>query len=288
MGAELRARARAGAAPLVQDEALLAALAEAEAAGLFDDWVTAFLWGHLERAPAPVAEPARVTRRELMHRLHAHARVAAAMTRARAELQDVAFVPWRSKAAPPPGWREQRRALQLSSVLARHVRDGDAGTWSRSVLIELRVATGSAPLTRVRAGAPERFAAGQRVRVDRLDLLESSAGEVVLEHAELGRLTISADQQLSTWQLPALLLAPNDPARARIEQTITRALAGDERAALSLERTLVVTHAIVRAAVSANAAEPGAPRLRMILALFDDAVVRAREDPPSLAALRRP
>lgn len=56
---------------------------------------------------------------------------------------------------------------------------------------------------------------------------------------------------------------------------------GDEGAALTLERTLLVSHAAAREAVRKHPRDPGAARLRMILALFDDAVVRARADDPN-------
>ena len=58
--------------------------------------------------------------------------------------------------------------------------------------------------------------------------------------------------------------------RDRVAATVSSALAGDEAAALDIERALPLVHPEVRSAVRGSPNAKGAPRLRTILALFDD------------------
>jgi len=88
-----------------------------------------------------------------------------------------------------------------------------------------------------------------------------------VNHAWLGRIDLAAGRTLSVWRL-AELLSPG--AKEKVKSTVKSALAGDEAAALELERALPLARAEVRAAVKASPNAKGAPRLRMILALFDD------------------
>src|SRR5205807_4903632 len=56
------------------------------------------------------------------------------------------------------------------------------------------------------------------------------------------------------------------------------ALEGDEKAAERLEEALPLTHADLRAALTESPRARGAARLRLILTLFDDAVMPALPD----------
>ncbi|MEZ4428136.1 MAG: hypothetical protein R3A51_10670 [Nannocystaceae bacterium] len=266
----LAARPSAGSG----DHELLAALDEAEQSGLFDPWIPALLWGQIAKLPEPKAADARARRRELLARLRRHALLCDALTRAAFEIGPVEFSPWRSKAARPIVDTERAYGFALQMGLAQHLARPDATTWATSATIELRVIS-AVGLTIARDGAPAAVSAGAKLRIGRLDLLETAAtSQAILEHPTLGRLPLPQGRSLSVWQLPELL---QGRARELAEDKVQRALAGDPSAAAWIEATLPLTHALLRAGLRKDPRGRGAPTLRMILALFDDAVVRARQ-----------
>ncbi len=253
------------------DTQLLATLDEVEQSALVDAWIVALFWGRLATAPEPTTAAARKLRRTLFGRLHMHARLATALVRAQFEVSQIKFTPWRSKAVPPPGYRSGPSPFQVAGVVHKHLKTADAGTWETSVTVELRVQRGQGNLTVVRAGVPQ--PAGQTITIGRLDLLETT-GPVVLAHPKLGKLAIPGGRQLSAWQLPPIV---SGPTKQHVDTLISQALTGDPKAVSTLGELLLLVHDHVRRAVSAKPSEPGSPSLRMLLALYDDAVVRSSE-----------
>src|SRR5262249_46617015 len=109
-------------------------------------------------------------------------------------------------------------------------------------------------------------------RLRRLARPQPPAGDkpVTLEHAWLGRVTLPANRTVSVWQLPGLL---SDEGQKKLNKDVQAALEGDEDAADRLELVLPFAHAAMRAAVAESPKAKLAPRLRMMLALFDDTVM---------------
>jgi hypothetical protein len=66
----------------------------------------------------------------------------------------------------------------------------------------------------------------------------------------------------------------------RARQTIKAALDNDEDAAERLEQALPLVHDLLRDELKKSPTAKGAPRLRLILALFDDAVMPVLPLPP--------
>ncbi|MGB1016153.1 MAG: hypothetical protein ACPG4T_18605, partial [Nannocystaceae bacterium] len=184
------------------DQNLLATLDEVERTALVDNWIVAFLWGQLAHIPEPVDQASRERRRLLLARLHTHARLAGALVRARSEVGKIVFTPWRSKAAPPRGYREGPSALEVAAVVHRHLQNTDTGTWETSSTLALEVLSGESGLRLVRAGKVQ--APGSTFRLGRLDLLETTA-PVVVEHKLLGAITLPVGRQISVWQLPTFV-----------------------------------------------------------------------------------
>jgi hypothetical protein len=253
---------------------LIKALDEAEAAGLIDHWVHAYLW----RKSALLAD--RQSFAELLARLHRHARLANALIRASAEVKPYlrpAQV-WRSKGGEP---REvlMREIVSMESLLQsaqQHYRTADIGTWQTDAVALLAVASDSSSPVLVRAGKRHELKPGQAVRFNRLDLIEAprSAKPVVLEHAWLGRITLPAGRVFAVWDLSGCL---SEEARAKVKQTVAEALAGKQEAVVQLERSLPLVQELLRQGLVESPAAGGAPGLRLILSLFDDAVLPAVE-----------
>jgi len=250
------------------DQNLLATLDQVEGTALVDNWIVAFLWGQLAQIPEPTDPVSRGRRRQLLARLHTHARLAGALVRARAEVGKIAFTPWRSKAAPPRGYRDGPSSFEVAAVVHRHFQNTDAGTWETSATIALEVVSGDPGLRLVRAGKAQ--ASGGAFRLGRLDLLETTSS-VVVKHKLIGSIELPAGRQISVWQLPSFV---SGHAATVLKTWVTQALSGDQTAIQKLTRVLPVAHAVIRETVKKQPKQPGSPALRMLLALFDDAVAR--------------
>jgi hypothetical protein len=274
--------------PLVECPAMIEALDELEALGLFDRWIAAYLW----RRTSALAEPPQ--RKELAAvyaRIERHTRIADTLIRSQAAAQPVPISPraWRSKAGPSH-WqrRTEQHARQAILVTAKRLYPKtDAGTWDDDAVVRLVVAEGSPAVSLRRAGGQRRLKAGDLFEFRRLDVVEVSAGgkPAVLRHVWLGPIELPADRLIAVWDLPGLL---SPGAKAKVQETVDQALSGDEQAAEQLEVALPLSHRAVRAAVAEKRDAPGAARLRMILTLFDDTVVRHVAQPVPLRTYFRP
>lgn len=275
--ADLNAVEKGQPAPPPRAEGLLLTVDELERSGVFDHWVNAYLW----RKAAQADDRPRLA--ELFARLHRHARLASALTRAGAEIKPY-VVParaWMSKAGPS-AYERSSEATALGGLLKsaqEYYAGSDIGTWEKDAVALLTAARDAAAPVLVRAGKRQALEPGQELRFNRLDLLEVPAGAkpAVLEHAWLGRLTLPAGRSIAVWDLPGCL---TDEARATVKQTIADALAGSEQAAGRLEKALPLVHELLRQGLVESPAAKGAPRLRLVLSLFDDAVMPAPEPAP--------
>lgn len=257
---------------------LTAALDEMDQSGIYDHWAGAYLW----RQSAGLAGNDPQAAAELYARLYRHARVTDTLIRARAQVKPLNVSPraWMSKAGPK---REdvlarQKWEAEVFAAARRLYASTDAGTWERDGSARAAVAKDSAPLTLVHAGKRHTFGPGSNVRLDRLDLFEAGEKPVVLEHAWLGKLTLPAGRTVSVWELPDCLSAEG---RAALGKAVADALEGGEGAARRLEQALPLAHRLLREKLAAAPDARGAARLRLILSLFDDAVMPA---PPAAVA----
>lgn len=254
---------------------LLGILDEMESAGYYDHWLGAYLWRRTESLAIGAGSSAK-EKEELFTRLHRHARTTNSLLRAQARIKPLLLRPraWMSKAGPSLWERQQMAALSVSTAEVRGAAralypQSDAGTWEKDGLAQLSIAKDSAPLTLIRGGKRQALSAGQEIRVGRLDLLQVPQGPapVELTSAWLGRLAIPAGSTLSVWELPKYFSAE---ARARITQHLAEAMSGNEDVANQIERHLPLVHTLLRTELRQKPAAKGAPRLRLILSLFDD------------------
>ena len=78
---------------------------------------------------------------------------------------------------------------------------------------------------------------------------------------------------MSVWELANLL---SDDAKKKLDETVHDALKNNsEDAADRLEHCLALSHQAIRVGLKELPTAKGAPRLRLILALFDDTVMPA-------------
>jgi hypothetical protein len=281
--AELKARLQKQAMPAVRATELLAAVDAMEKQGYYDHWLNAYLW----RKTATL-EPTEVTRTVelLFTRLEQHARVTNTLIRAQARVKPVYQPPraWMSKAGPPKGWSREGSftpasvADLLKAAKELHV-SSDTGTWKQDGIARLRLAKESPRPVLLRAGRTRLVENDEWLRLNRLDVLKTPKGEkpVCFEHAWLGTLELPAGKTLTVWDLSHGLSAN---AKDRVRETIKAALDNDENAAARLEQALPLVHDLLREELKKSPTAKGAPRLRLILALFDDAVMPVLPLPP--------
>jgi hypothetical protein len=273
---DLDARDAGKTAPPVSADFLLQALDAMEAHGLFDTWATAYVW----RKASQVADRSALI--PLFKRLQQHERITNALIKARAEVRPYVMPAraWMSKAGPSRRDRdlEAKGIREVFEAAKRLYPASDLGTWQKDGIVRLTVAAGSPRLTLVRGGQQCELQAGDVVRFNRLDLLVTPAGEkaVVVEDAWCGNLTPPIGRTLAVWDLPPLLSAA---AVRDVQQTIELALNGDDEAVTRIERSLPLVQPMVREAIRDNPTAAGAPVLRLLIALFDDAVATPPESP---------
>ncbi len=277
--ADLAARAGRKVARPGLDQ-LRAALDEMDQSGLYDHWLNAYLWRHSAGRAGNDPKGAAA----LYDRLYRHARVTDTLIRARAQVKPLNVSPraWMSKAGPKRQdvLAKQNWEAEVFAAARRLYASTDAGTWERDGSARAAVAKDSPALTVIHAGRRHACEPGASVRLDRLDLFEAGDRPVVLEHLWLGKLTLPAGRTLSVWELPDCLSAEG---RAALGKASADALEGGEGASRRLEQALPLAHRLLREKLAAAPDARGAARLRLILSLFDDAVM---PPPPAPAALQ--
>lgn len=251
--------------PAPSSRTVLQALEELERVGMIDPWLHAYLW---RKAGATLDRDCQA---ELFARLHRQARLVNALTRARFEaIRPIIVGPraWMSKAGPSREiWlEEQKQFAHLVEATRKHYPTADTGTWQKDATLTVTAAT---PLTIRRGAGAELVKAGAEVRIQRLDLILTADKPATLQHAWLGRIDLPAQQVLTIWDLPGLL---SSAAQQEVRRCVDAALGGDDKMATRLEQALPMTHAEIRQALAKMPTAPGAARLRLILALYDDTV----------------
>ncbi len=247
---------RAGRAETTAE--LVGLLGVAEALPVYDGWLGGYVWRRAAAASGAKAE--------LMARVERHLRVHHALLKGQVETGAVEFTAWRSKAAPPQGWRGGLKVPPGLLAAARAAYPTtDAATWDAQATLTLTVVRGDG-LALVRRGERVALTSGQAVRLRRLDLLEAR-GPAVLRHADLGELSLGAGATLSAWDVGDRL---GPEARARVQAQIEAALGGDRDALLWLEGALPAVHPAIRRALEQRPDATGAPGLRTALVLFDE------------------
>jgi hypothetical protein len=268
--ADVQAVEAGKSAPAATDAELLTALDELEKAGKFDHALNAYLW---RKAVGPATDPAK--RVELFDRVRRHARVTDALLKAYAQVKPVMLSPraWMSKAGPrPEDYRaEQAAVADILKVAARVLPTTDEGTWKRDGMAVIKPVAGAPAPILVRAGRERALPADESTRFGRLDLLRTGDKPAVIVHDWLGKIELPANQLVSVHELPVLL---SKDATKKLDEAVHQALAtNSEDAADRLERCLAVSHQAIRVGLKELPNAKGAPRLRLILSLFDDAVM---------------
>ena len=268
--ADVQAIADGKAVPAAADAELLAALDELEKAGRFDHALNAYLWRKADGPPRDAADRVR-----LFDRLRRHARVTDALLRAYGQVKPVMQSPraWMSKAGPrPEDYRaEQAAVADLLKVAARVLPATDEGTWKQDGVARLKPVVGSPAPVLIRAGSERALPADEATRFGRLDLFKTGDKPAVVEHDWLGKIELPANRLLSARDLPDLL---SKVAKEKLDEMVHRALTtNSEDAADRLEQCLAVSHQAIRVGLKELPTAAGAPRLRLILSLFDDAIM---------------
>ncbi|HVK11935.1 MAG TPA: hypothetical protein VM597_24390, partial [Gemmataceae bacterium] len=268
--ADLAAVKEGKPAPAVADRDLLKALTLLETNARYDHFWNAYLWRKTAAGPT---DPA--VRSELYARFRRHARITDALIKAHARVRPMMEYPraWMSKAGPGPAEQKaiQAHAAKLQDMIkvANEVLPRtDEGTWKRDGVALLKPVAGLPIPMLVRAGKDRPMSAEDSTRFGRLDLLKSGDQPTAVVHDWLGRVDLPAKATVSVWDLPKYL---PDAAKQKLDVTVLVALKeNSEEAADRLERSLAVAHAAIRAGLKELPKAPGAPRLRLILSLFDD------------------
>ena len=279
--ADVQAHADGKAIPPTTDAELLTALDELEKAGRFDHALNAYLWRKADGTPKDPAE-----RIKLFDRVRRHARVTDALLRAYGQVKPVMQHPraWASKAGPrPEDYRaEQAAVADVLKVAARVLLTTDEGTWKRDGVVQLKPVAGSPAPVLVRAGSERALPADEPTRFNRLDLFKTGDKPATVEHDWLGKIELPTNRLLSARDLPDLL---SKAAKEKLDQTVHQALTrNSEDAADRLEQCLAVSHQAIRIGLKELPDAAGAARLRLILSLFDDAIMPTLPTVPATAA----
>ncbi len=257
------------------DADLLEALDEMEKVGRFDHAWNAYLW---RKAAGTPKDPA--ARIRLFDRVRQHARITDALVKAYAQVKPVMLPPqaWGGKGGRPPAWAVgpgggPNALTDILKVAAQELPFTDEGTWKRDGVALIKPAAGSPPPVLIRAGKERVLPADESTRVGRLDLLRTGEQPAVVVHDWLGKIELPAHRLVSVHELPDFL---SKGAKEKLDQTVLDALkSNSEDAADRLERCLAVSHEAIRVGLKELPTAKGAPRLRLILSLFDDTVMPA-------------
>jgi hypothetical protein len=260
-------------APAVEtDRAIHALLDRAEAAALYDPWIVGWAFRRLQ----PVAQDPAMTSAQgqaLAHtlgRLERFARDADAAFRTRiTDMVEGDGRPWMSKAAPPPGWNMPKLPPDFGDVIQRVYPDATASTWQAESVRAVEVTHAPAGATLWRRGGAIPLTVGDRFWMTRLDVLITppDASDPLTLKTLVGDLTVTPDRALNAWNANALL-------DAKGKMSLTLKLEGaaercDPIDQMALQAALILSHPLLRARVQSTTPGPGAPALRLLLALFD-------------------
>jgi hypothetical protein len=237
--------------------AIAAALEVAEARGLY----AAIIAARTFQLTEPLAGRDLI---DLLARVEHHARMAIALRRAQSLTAPVVQRPWISKAGPPRCGVGETVPADFIPQAKKAYEEGDAGTWDKDARLAL-VVVQAGTLTLWRRGAAEPLAAGASVDLRRLDVLSAGADEAILEHQRLERIVIPAGEALGPWNTASFLSAA---AKRKLEETVRAAADGDRGALDRLDAVLPAARTFILEELRARPDAPGAPGLRLQLALM--------------------
>lgn len=271
--ADLAATTAGKSAVAVTDAHLLETLDEMEKVGRFDHAWNAYLW---RKAAGTPKDPA--VRVRLFDRIRQHARITDALLKAYAQVKPVMLPPqaWGGKGGRPPAWAAgpgggPNSLTDILKVASDELPFTDEGTWKRDGVALVKPVAGSPAPVLVRAGKERALPTDESTRLGRLDLLQTGDKPAVVIHDWLGKIELPAHRLVSVHELPDFL---SKEAKEKLDQTVLDALkSNSEDAADRLERCLAVSHQAIRVGLKELPTAKGAPRLRLILSLFDDAVM---------------
>jgi hypothetical protein len=256
------------------DAHLLETLDEMKKIGRFDHAWNAYLWR--KAAGAPKDPAARV---RLFDHVRQHARITDALLKAYAQVKPVMLPPqaWGGKGGRPPAWAAgpggggPNALADILKVAGEELPFIDEGTWKRDGVALIKPVAGSPAPVVIRAGKERTLPADESTRFGRLDLLQTADQPAVVVHDWLGKIELPAHRLVSVHELPEFL---SKDSKEKLDQAALDALkSNSEDAADRLERCLAVSHEAIRIGLKELPTAKGAPRLRLILSLFDDAVM---------------
>lgn len=248
----------------------------------FDPWLISYLWRHTTPLDA-TKDPQAV---EVLTQLARQVRITHALVRAHAQVKPADIGPraWMSKAGPGPNFTRfgfHRPTLnELGKVYADEASKINLGPWQQDgVALFTMPAKGAMPVL-LREGKKVDLKPGEVVRLGRLDALQIPAGQdVTIEHEVFGKLRLPGGQTLLVWDIARLL---DDANRAAVNKVVRAALDGKDEAARQIEQALPLTQRALREELKRQPGAPGGAKMRLVLTLFDDAVLLA---PPDLKPL---
>jgi MoaA/NifB/PqqE/SkfB family radical SAM enzyme len=246
---------------------LLALLDAAERASLFDAAFAAHLWRAAECVPAPKPGDMQALeqRASLYGRLAHHHHVVRALISTSATLGPITQRAWLKKSAPPPGWRELQIPNGFESAARARFDASTTGPWD-NVGLTVRFATDDAAVVVYREGVASELPSSRSHRWGRLDvMLMTSATRVSIGDAIA--IEVPAGSVLTHASLAA---AMSEDVAARLDESITRALEGDDAALTELEVLLPIAHTRLRARLEASPNAAGSPELRTLLVGYEE------------------
>jgi hypothetical protein len=257
--------------PLHENKEVLEVLDEMEAKGYYDNWLNAYLWRRSEKPDI-----------ELYARFHRHARIVNALMKARSEVELWKPKPWISKSAPPQGNGEKMQLAEakyqkdLEKILENAKKlypSADVGTWEKDGAVLLTLGKNSESVTLIRGGKRKLIFPNETFRFGRLDLIETGKTPSELRNTHLGSFKLHENQLLNVFSLGSSISSEGS---AKRRELIDRAVQGDEKSAEVIETILPLLYHDLNYQMDYVRGGKGAPRLRLILSLFDDYVQEHR------------
>jgi len=257
----LTARKNQETPPTADPNDLIKCLDDLESAGTIYNHIVSYLW----EALSSVAKEKKDQLPDLQSRLYRHARMYNALVSASFQVKPYDARGWASKAGPRPIDREAEK-LAIEKILAalpQAYLKADAGLWDSEARVQLTVQSENG-CTLIQSKQEKNMQQGEVIDFNRLSLIRTITA-VNVKHDWIGDIVLPPNRLLSAWDLPDLLSKKNKDA---ISEVLEAALAGDEKAANKIERSLPLTHKSALLKVRKHSDAVGAARLRLILKLF--------------------
>jgi len=230
----------------------------------------AYLWRQLETISVHDHDTAMAVA-NFSSALDDYMRVAESLLQAGAAVGPASYRPWMKMAPPPRGYNPPPSIPAGYLAAARQAyQRGDSGSWASEATLPLRVVETATDPVLHRSGHEIPLGPGTELDLRRFDVIHvpsSATAATILEHPELGRISVPPGEVLAAWNLPGRL---SSDAQRRLRERVTAALGGNEDAVSRLEAQLPAAHVGIRDALERSPSAPGAPALRTLLTLYDE------------------